>query len=473
MVANMFINNNENDEKNFISRFKNASRVRREERMFCTVICQTLPRRSIRGMGRTAAHIAVALLLWSTPRVTFAQDGADVEKPPVLNVKELIPENLLQGQGFRVEEQVPTDGIMGTYTLIADKETFGEDAGTYQVLSREMAVLRLSEVPAIIKLNETSKVGTFAKSVASTAAQPLESAGNMVLHPVDTVTGLPSGVGRFFDRVGSGAGRLWDAATDPGKGGIERTGDTVAGVGSATKDVLGYEQERRELAKKLGVDPYTTNKVLAKKLNEIATTAFRARMGTNTVISVFVPASIILTGVKSMDNLVWDTPRGDLIVRVENKLQDLKVSPTQRSAFLHNAAFPLSLQVAMVENLARLGGVAGRTDVVALASTAATESQARFLATSVRMLADYHEKKTPITALAVPGPVVARDLDGTLVLPAPVDYVSWTERVATFAKHPSFRTAPQRTILLAGLMSPRAKQGFETNGWTVRNGNEP
>ena len=66
-----------------------------------------------------------------------------------------------------------------------------------------------------IKLNETSKVGTFAKSMAATAVQPLESAGNMVMHPVDTVTGLPSGVGRFFDRVGSGVGRLVDSEPSP------------------------------------------------------------------------------------------------------------------------------------------------------------------------------------------------------------------------------------------------------------------
>jgi hypothetical protein len=401
-----------------------------------------------------------------------AQTEAEFEKPPVLNAKDLLPENLLQGKGFRVEEKVPTDGIMGTYTLVADEETFGKDAGTYQVLSREMAELRLSEVPAIIKLNETSKVGTFAKSMASTAAQPLESAGNMVLHPIDTVTGMPSGVGRFFDRVGSGAGRLWDSATDSSKGGLERTGDTAAGVGSATKDVLGYEQERRELAKKLGVDPYTTNPILSRKLDEIATTAFRARVGVNTAISVFVPASIILTGVRSVDNLVWDTPRGDLLVRVENKLQELQVPKAQSTAFTHNPAVPLSLQVAVVENIGRLVGVSGRGDLVGLMSTVQTESQARFLSTSIRMLAEYHEKKKPITAITVPGPVIARDQDGALVIPAPVDYLSWTERVATFAKHPSFQAARQRTVWISGQISPRAKQEFEANGWTIHEGNE-
>jgi hypothetical protein len=435
--------------------------------MFYILTRRTLQYRSVQGIGRTAVHAMIAMFLLCTPQVVSAQAVADFEKPPVLNARDLIPENLLQGQGFHVEEKVPTDGIMGTYTLIADKETFGENAGTYQVLSREMAELRLAEIPAIIKLNETSKVGTFAKSMAVTAVQPLESAGHMVMNPIDTVTGLPSGAGRFFDRVGSGVGRLWNSEPVPGTGGEE------GGAGTATRDILGYEQERRELAKKLGVDPYTTNPVLAKKLDEIATTAFRAHVGVNTAISVFVPASIILTGVRTMDNLVWDTPRGDLIVLVEKKLQELKVSPTQRSLFLHNPAIPLSLQVAVVENLDRLKNVKGRVDVIGQMGGVATESQARFLATSVRMLAEYHEKKKPITAVAAPGAVIARDRNSALIIPAPVDYISWTERVAYFAKDPKLQVARQRTLWLVGQMSPRAKQEFAANGWTIHEGAEP
>jgi hypothetical protein len=434
--------------------------------MFHNLTSRIFRQRPIEGTGSTIVCAVIATFLLSAPQVVSAQTEGGFEQPPVLNVTQLIPAKLLTGQGFRVEEQVPTDGVMGTYTLIADKETFGENAGTYQVRSREMAELRLSEIPAIIKLDETSKTGTFIKSMASTAVQPLESAGQMVMNPVDTVTGLPSGVGRLFDRVGSGVGRMWDSEPVPGTGGEQE------GIGDATRDILGYEQERRALAKKLGVDPYTTNPVLSKKLDEIATTAFRARVGVNTAISVFVPASIILTGVRTMDTLVWDTPRGDLIVRVENRLQELKVSPTQKSLFLNNPALPSSLQVAIVENLARLTDVRGRSQVVILAGTAATESQSRFLATSLRMLAEYHEKKKPLTAVAAPGPLVGRDRDNTLVLPAPVDYLSWTERVASFATSPAFLAMPQRTLWLAGLMSPRAKQGFAANGWTIHDGKD-
>lgn len=110
------------------------------------------------------------------------------------------------------------------------------------------------------------------------------------------------------------------------------------------------------------------------------------------------------------------------------------------------------------------------TDEVVLMSSVMMESQARFVATSVRMLADYHEKKKPITAVAAPGPLIGRDQDGALILPAPVDYVSWTERVASFAQSPTFPAVPQRTLLLTGKMSPRAKKEFEALGWTLREG---
>jgi hypothetical protein len=148
------------------------------------------------------------------------------------------------------------------------------------------------------------------------------------------------------------------------------------------------------------------------------------------------------------------------------------VPKAQSTAFTHNPAIPLSLQVAVVENIGRLVGVSGRGDLVGLIGTVETESQARFLSTSIRMLAEYHEKKKPISAMTVPGPVIARDQDGALIIPAPVDYLSWTERVATFAKHPSFQAARQRTVWISGQISPRAKQEFEANGWTIREGKE-
>src|SRR5262245_45298059 len=95
----------------FVCQFKNSSR--KEERMFFTLTRPTLRLCPALGIGRTAVHAVIAVLLLSTPRVVSAQAEADFETPPVLNVKDLVAENLLQGKGYHVEEKVPTDGIMG------------------------------------------------------------------------------------------------------------------------------------------------------------------------------------------------------------------------------------------------------------------------------------------------------------------------------------------------------------------------
>jgi hypothetical protein len=55
----------------------------------------------------------------------------------------------------------------------------------------------------------------------------------------------------------------------------QKAGQFATTAGQATRNVFGYEQERRELAKKLHVDLYTTNPVFAKQLDEFALTAFK------------------------------------------------------------------------------------------------------------------------------------------------------------------------------------------------------
>lgn len=307
--------------------------------------------------------------------------------------------------------------------------------------------------------------------MAAATARPIKAAGNMMMHPMGTVEGLPSGVGRLFGRVAGGAEQLWNTATDPGQSGLERTEDAAERAGTITRDALGYEQERRNLAKKMGVDPYTKNLVLAKKLDDVAWVSFAGRFVVSTAISVAVPASMIITSTVAVNNLVWDTPRADLIVRVAKKLQEMQVPEEQIQQFMHNAAIPLSVQVALVEHLTRLSGASGRTGVIGLVGGVLSESQARFLAGAVRMLADYHEKQQPIIALAAPGPVIGRDRDGTVIVPAPVDYVSWTERIAQFAESPTL-AAPQRGIWLTGKMSPRARREFTALGWTLHEGTQ-
>ena len=186
--------------------------------------------------------------------------GGQYEEPPVINVGDLLPASALSGPGFTVQPQVPTNGAMGQYTIVADPSVFHDDAGTYYVESLDLLKIRLSEIPAIAQLDSMSTTGVYAKALASSAVRPVTAAGNMIMHPMDTVTGLPGGVGDLFGRVSMGAGEIASSATNS-----FGSGKAAGQAGNATLTALGYDQMRRQLAEQLHVDPYSSDPILDQK----------------------------------------------------------------------------------------------------------------------------------------------------------------------------------------------------------------
>jgi hypothetical protein len=151
---------------------------------------------------------------------------------------------------------------------------------------------------------------------------------------------------------------------------------------------------------------------------------FSARLAVNTAVSVAVPGSMLITGTEFTKDLVYQTPKGDLILLVEKKLQDMGLSQSEIAAFSHNNAIALSVQVSAVTDLESLGAIPGRRAVAVVLGSVLTEYQARFLAISIKMLSQWGQRKSPITAIAATGPLIARDQNNAVIMPAPVDYVS-------------------------------------------------
>jgi hypothetical protein len=394
------------------------------------------------------------------------------EQPPNVDISELLSPSMQSGPGFQVGQQVPTNGAMGQYTIVADAAVFKNDAGTYQIESLDLLKIRLSEVPAIAQLENMSNTAVFAKEVATSAERPVEDATQMVVHPMDTVTGLPSGIGQFFGRVSLGAQTVYSTATNSSESGGQRAEQAAGEAGSITATALGYDQVRRDLAKKLHVDPYSSDPILTRKLNHVAWVMFDARVMVDTAISVAVPGSMLITGVEFTDDLVYQTPKADLVLMVEKKLKKIGLSDAEISAFSHNSAIPLSLQVTAVHNLETLGHITGRRAAAVTLGNVMTEYQARFLVTSLRMLSAWSQQNSPITSIKVRGVLFARDQNGTAIMPAPVDYVSWTPRIAGFATDPKLLALNNRVLWTTGKMTPLARQQLVANGWTLREGSQ-
>ena len=406
---------------------------------------------------RTPAGRAVlaASLILEVAFGTAAWAQTAFEPPVVFNAATLAPPNVLTGPGFTVDSQVPVETFLYRFTIRAD-------VGLFEAHGLAVLPIRVQEVKAIQKLQETSGTAEFAQAVAQAGARPIMSAVNMLTHPMDTITGFPGGIERMFGRVGLGLENIRSAADNPDQSAIEQTGKTLAVV-------LGYEAERRKLAKELGVDPYTANAVLRKKLDDVAWVRFAGRLGVNLAISAAVPGSIIISSTSWVNTAVYDTPAGDLIVANEKKLQAMGVPDATVKAFTANQWLTLSLKTALVEALTRLADVPGREDVVAFALRAASEDEARFVVTSTELLARYHQSGTPVALVTASGPIVGRTATGGVVVPAPLDYVAWIRPMAIFARRPDLQGNP-RIALLAGKLSPVAKQQFGAAGWTVQEG---
>ena len=380
------------------------------------------------------------------------------QAPPVLTARDLLPPDMLSGAHFQVDDLVPTDGLLGHYTLRSGY-------GTFVVPGRELLRIRIAELAAIQQLEATNQSQEFLQAAGNAAAKPVQAVVSLVTDPVQTIQGIPSGISRFFDRVALGAKSIAQAASDTTKTEQERTQQTAERIGSATITALGFEQVRRELAKRVGVDPYTTNPVLSEKLTDMAWVGFSGRLGVNLLVSVFVPGSTAISGLSFTHDLVYDTPASDLLVLNRQKMTAMGASDAQVQALVANRWFSLSVLTGLVTDLERLGPVSGRPEVLTLAATATKEEEARFLAAAVQMLAHLNVTGEPIRRVMGRETVIGVTRDGMLVVPAPVDYVSWTEKVGGFAMRSDLR-ATRRGIWLTGRISGAAQQGFAARGWT-------
>jgi hypothetical protein len=236
--------------------------------------------------------------------------------------------------------------------------------------------------------------------------------------------------------------------------------------------VLGFEQERRGLAKRLSVDPYTTNPILAAKLDDVAWVGFSGRFAVNTTMSVLMPYSLAASATSVANDMIWDTPPADLVNLNERKLLGIGASEFQARALLRNPNYSLTVLTALVTALEQLSAVSGRQEVVSFAAAATAEPQARLISGAAQMLARYHASAEPLTRVSAPGPLVARTRSGVLLVAAPVDYISWTKRLSTLSRRPDLR-AEQRIAWISGKVSARAIQEMAAAGWKIHEGVDP
>jgi len=446
--------------------------------------------RPTNARGRARDRLAPFALALCACLAAGARADEATEEEPVLDAASLVQPALLSGPGFSVDPHVELRGYMAHFTL-------DTPFGPLQAQSVEILAEREAELPALEALDRVTRSDAFLHAAGDRIGSTAQSLARIVLHPVDTVLGIPAGVARYFrdraakladraqalsdraakqlgtsgDTYPAADGPMTDARTDgdaaakPGRrwyGGIARE------AGREVKRQIRYGAAKRAIAERLGLDPYTRNPLVQERLSALAWVGSGGDFGVGTALGAIggVGADVLDHGGR-INEIVWKRSPDDLRERNEEHLLAYCSDHLLVRQFLRRGTFTPTLQTAFVDALDALQPGDGCNALLELGMTAAADLEARFLVNALRLVharLGAGAEKGRLVPIGAGLAVVTSD--GALVLPLPVDRLSWTDEVRGFFDRPEFRVR-DRTVLIGGDASLAARRALTARGWSI------
>jgi hypothetical protein len=375
------------------------------------------------------------------------------EKPPLLRAADVLPPELRSGPHHQVEDAVATDGFMRIYSINSD---FGE----FQACGDEMLRTRVAEIQALAALRQLSAGEEFGEALNRTLKSPFVAAWNLVTKPVASIKGIPRGAEKALRNTSELArgerGELED---------------------SALGEFFGFEERKRELAHRLGIDPYSSNPVLQKQLNRFAWVSYVGGFGAMLVPFAGDPLPAEEQPPKASaraEEILRDYAPEDLRRLNRIELAVMGIPEETSRAFIAHPWYSPRHQSLLVAQLAPLDLVENRAVLIDAAVRATSEDDAVLYVRTAELIRAYHENVAPLERIAFfRNTVIGLTRDGRLVAPLALDYVVWTRPLHVFANSlrrstvSDRRRVTKREILVTGSLSPRARAMIEGRGIVV------
>ncbi len=381
----------------------------------------------------------------------------EYETPGVLDAYEILPPSLLEGKNYWVDRRVVSFGLNNRYTIHSH-------FGKFEANGEDMLRIREQEIKAIESLREIKKSKAFGEAVKKAVKSPIKGAKSLITDPVNTVKGVPKGIGKLFSRIGE--------MTKGGRGGSED---------SYTKELIGFSAVKRQYANKFGVDVYSSNEVLQKELNSVAWAGFAGGVGVKLAMMPIKGASeaayysIQATKLThGMNMILLDSAPEDLRRINRDKLIQMGVKEPVIKEFLHHPAYSPRHETILVHALAEMQGVKNREQFIKLALYAEYEEEAFLYQRMAEMLHGYHTHVKPIKELIpVRKFVVGYTSDQTIVATFPLDLLYWIEladlgSAALVRLDLTGRPIKKTEIWVTGTLTPRAMQEFNARGLVIK-----
>lgn len=423
-----------------------------------------------------------------------AQAAGTYEPEPVLKAPLLVQAPLLSGPDFRVVPEVAVRGYMANFLI-------DTQFGPIHADSVEMLSIRIGELPAMEALDEASRSGAFATALAARAKKTGSAIVNVVTHPIATITGLPRGVARYlgaqWDKWSGRAQSLSNRSarefenrgdpyrTPPGpmtamrdappespqppadaknRAWYARAGSEVTREG---KRYLQYNSQRRAMAKLLGVDPNSSNPILDQELDTLAWAAVWGNFSADTALgAIGGTAATVIGDTGKLNQYVLSKTPEQLRADNEKRLLALCSDETAVRGFLRRGGFTDTLRTALVLTLEELAPKSGCNGLLELAAKTHGEVEARYLVNALKLIQQQPDAEGG--ELLTAGAAIAwRTPAAKLILPLPVDYLSWNTDLAAFFNRPSLRAA-NKLVLIGGEASMLAQRQLTEHGWSLQ-----
>jgi hypothetical protein len=389
-----------------------------------------------------------------TPKLSVSPATAAFEPLPTLDASVILQPQFLHGPNFTVRTPVPT--YFGSNHYIIDS-----DFGVFEADGNEMLMRRVAEVNAIAKLEAMSQTKEFTQAAAQAAQAPLEVAQDLVTNPVSTISSVPKGIWGFFNRAKETVAEAVQGNEGGGTG-----GNTMA-------NLTGFSKTKRDLAIKLGVDPYSTNQVFQKELNQVAWPAFLGKFAVDVAMSAVggtALSAINLTG--KLTAALRDKSPAELRQMNRDLLMNgMGVSRETADAFLYNNAISPSTQTILVAALGQLGNIPGQAEFIDRAASSQDEHDGIAFQQSAQLMANLNNNEPIVRITQLKGLTICQTKDGVVVVPIQWDYVAWTpsaESFVTALKAEKF-TSPISgySVIITGVVSPMTAQALSARSVSV------
>jgi len=372
------------------------------------------------------------------------------ETPVNRSASTFLPKDIIKGPHYEVQDKVVSYGYMDNFTVNSDYDVFE--------VTGDLALMKLiGEIGAITALQNMKDSDIYKKAAAEAAKSPLMFGKNLVTDPVDTVTGVPKGVGRMFSNAYKGL----TTKNDPGE-------DDTA------KSVLKVSECKREYAAELNVDVYSSNKALQKELNSVGWACAAGGLSLSVLtMPISNPALKVaknLGTAQTLTDAMKDNPPSRLRIVGEEKLKEMGVSEELTKEYLDSEVYTPRHNTIIVASLMKLEGAEGRDKFIEFAIIAQDEVEANFFMNMAQIMRGYNESVSPIKKITVIEPfVLAEAENGVVLVPFPIDHGVWTEKADTLttALIDSYKDQGGKgkmDMWLTGTLSPRASKNLNAKG---------